>query len=279
MRPAVRVPQLEEEARALQAADEAHAPTSAEGATDVASLACYEGKLWRAPLTQLEAAVERAYEAGKTPLLLDSTGTADVAFLYQLSTVIEAKQLVLEVRSPAKSARDLATARFGLRKKLVHALRWGHTMVVRLSDTAPDWPYYCDAAHFPLEIFDRPLLPSGKDAAADPVFSKVLRESDTADAGGHLFVPETFGVVLTSSFSEEVYEEHLSRALSNLHSGVQPIVLFELSEAMREAEGLATLSGSGGDGADTGPVLGMAEQMSQNWGNARAMQFAKGDVD
>ena len=272
-------PELEEEAAALKAAHESAALMASAQETDDADLACFEGKLWRAPLTQLDGAVKRACDAGKTPLLLDSTGTADVAFLYQHATVVEAKQLVLEVRSPARSLSDLKTARWGLRKKLVHAMRWGHTLVVRLSDTAPDFAYYCDAAHFPLAVFDHAALPAGTDAAADPVFKHVLRESDTADCGGHLFVPETFQVVLTSSFSADVYEEHLSRALPTLDSGVQPILLFELTDEMREAEGLVATSAPGEGG---GPVLGMAEQMaSTHWGGASAMQFGvgKGDVD
>ena len=32
------------------------------------------------------------------------------------------------------------------------------------------------------------------------------------------------------------------------------------------------------DDADGGPVLGMAEAMS-NWGGAKAMEFARGDMD
>lgn len=268
--------QLEEQAKAAKAEYDALQAAASSGRTYDEDVARYEGKLWRAPLTQLEGAIERAVGAGKTPLLLDSTGTADVSFLYRHATVIEAKQLVLQVRAPAKSLRDLHAARWGLRRKLVHAMRWGHTLVVRLSDSAPNFEYYCEPTMFPLALFDRALLPCGKDAAADAIFGKVLRESDLADSGGHLYVPETFSVVVTSTFAPEVYEEHLSASLPNLETHVQPVALFELSEAAREAQGLGTLASSG---ADTAPVLGMAEAMSSNWGGAKITFAAQSDMD
>ena len=127
-------PNLEHEAQALKdkADAAACAAADAEGECDGGFVACFEGRLWRCALTQLEGAVERAFAAKKTPLLLDSTGTADVAFLYQSATVVEAKQLVLEVRAPEDTlcdrpreprASDLAAARWRLRKQLVHGER------------------------------------------------------------------------------------------------------------------------------------------------------------
>ena len=74
----------------------------------------------------------------------------------------------------------------------------GHTLVIRLADTAPNFAYYCDPAFFPLALFDRARLPAGTDCTLNAHFKQVLRESDTAESGGHLFVPETFRVVLTS---------------------------------------------------------------------------------
>ena len=50
------------------------------------------------------------------------------------------------------------------------------------------------------------------------------------------FVPPTFGVVVTSTFSPEVYETHLADALPSLETLLQPVSLFELSDAAREAE-------------------------------------------
>ena len=151
-------------------------------------------------------------------------------------------------------------------------------MVIRLSDSAPNFEYYCEPTTFPLAIFDRALLPCGKDAVADPIFSKVLRESDVDDSGGHLFVPETFSVVVTSTFAPEVYEEHLSASLPKLETHLQPVVLFELSDAAREAQGLVTLGPSSGEG---GAVLGMAEAMGENtnWGGARATFAQQSDMD
>ena len=117
--------------------------------------------------------------------------------------------------------------------------------------------------------------------ARSPDFAKFTVVWDTAESGGHLFVPETFRVVLTSSFSPDVYEAHLGASLPDLETRVQPIVLFELSDAEREAQGLPALAPNDSQGVHpdaAGPVLGMAEAMS-HWGDAKPMQFAKGELD
>jgi hypothetical protein len=102
--------------------------------------------------------------AGKTPLLLDATDTrvtdmyfmctrraapppsAPPAFPAGLSvracggcaadseaTVVEAKKVVTDVRM---AGTTVEAAREGLRTQLVHAMRWGHLLVVRMANSA-----------------------------------------------------------------------------------------------------------------------------------------------
>jgi hypothetical protein len=146
------------EQKAKAAASHA-AAAAAEGSDDEPS---YEGRLWRAPITSLEVAMERAYAAGKTPLLLDSTVThaTDNFFLYCSATVVEAKRAVLDLRMAGTSMDAL---RERLRLQLVHSLRWGHTLVVRMANSAADFSHtYCDERSFPHALFTRAALPSGR---------------------------------------------------------------------------------------------------------------------
>ena len=98
----------------------------------------------------------------------------------------------------------MEAAREKLRKQLVHAMQWGHTLVIRMSDTAAGFlAHYCHEDYFPKELFDINKLPSGKDAEQDEVFCKVLRDEELTDTGGRCPVPPTFTVVVTSMFSIE----------------------------------------------------------------------------
>ena len=106
-------------------------------------------------------------EKGKTALLLDSTAerVSDNYFMYAEATVVEAKKLVLEVRS---AGTPLEAVREQLRAELVHAMRWGHSLVVRMTNTAADFAgSYCAPDAFPVELFD---------AAAVPAASSIIRK-------------------------------------------------------------------------------------------------------
>ena len=54
------------------------------------------------------------------------------------------------------------------REQLVHAMRWGHMLVVRMANTAADFRgTYCSADAFPPEVFDYARLPCGNDASKE----------------------------------------------------------------------------------------------------------------
>ena len=261
-------PGLEQEAQAIRQEELDRSVAAKEAEEEAADGVClWEGKLWKCPLTRLDVAAERARAASKTPLLLDETGTADVAFLYQQATVVEAKALVLEVRAPYATEGAMEAAREKLRKQLVHAMQWGHTLVIRMSDTAAGFlAHYCHEDYFPKELFDINKLPSGKDAEQDEVFCKVLRDEELTDTGGRCPVPPTFTVVVTSMFSIEKYEERLSEALP-FYEAMQPVHLFELTEEQRTAEMLAMQQNP----SNTGPL----SDVVADWGGAYKVEPAR----
>ena len=124
--------------------------------------------------------------------------------------------------------RSLGEIREALRADLVHSLRWGHTLVLQLLNSAPAFvDKYCDDTHFPAALFDARKVAAltGHDATADAAFSGVLRPADTADSAGMLTVPASFRVVVTSTFKEANFEALLGDALPlNL---VQPVVVLD----------------------------------------------------
>ncbi|KAL1504287.1 hypothetical protein AB1Y20_010695 [Prymnesium parvum] len=236
-------------AAAAPAACTEGAPTSA--ADDQPT---YEGKVWRAPLTAFEEALERAIGGGKVPLLLDATAqkVSDLYFLYAPATVVEAKRLAVE----RMAGRPVEEAREELRGELLHAMRHGHFLVVRMANSAADFRgAYCADDSFPLALFDQTAWPSGTDAASHAVFSKVVRPADTA-SGGMLHVPQSFKVVVTSTFKRDNYEALLKDSLP-LES-LQPIEIFEPSEKARAA----ALAGEGA--TNSGPLSGIIS----DWGGA-----------
>lgn len=156
--------------------------------------------MWVVEVTDLETAIEKALTASRTPLLIDATKekAVDGYYLYTPSAVVEAKKVVLDVRVAGMS---IDAAREQLREQLVHAMRWGLTLLIRLSNSAADFQQtYCSDDCFPHAVFDRTKLPTGRDAAADPIFSKILRPADVQKEGGRLHVPASFRVCVSSFF-------------------------------------------------------------------------------
>ena len=123
---------------------------------------------------------------------------------------------ISEVRGagvPVEEARD------GLRKSLVHAMRWGHTLVIRMADSAADFVgSYCADDCFPTRLFDGATLPSGSEIArSGSAWAKVLRASDLES--GRFFVPGHFRVCVTSVFDAGKFEQRLGDALPTRLAG------------------------------------------------------------
>tara|TARA_B110001452_G_scaffold144865_1_gene120413 strand:- start:110 stop:1390 length:1281 start_codon:yes stop_codon:yes gene_type:complete len=192
-----------------------------------------EGRIWRVQAKQLEDALHEAREQRRTTLLLDPSPVrpVDSYFMYGDCTIVHAKQLVLEVRGagvPVEEARD------GLRKSLVHAMRWGHTLVIRMADSAADFVgSYCTDDCFPTRLFDGATLPSGSEIArSGSAWAKVLRPCDLES--GRFFVPSHFRVCVTSVFDAGKFEQRLGDALP---LDVMQPVLVQPTFAAMESEG------------------------------------------
>ena len=135
-------------------------------------------------------AIERARAMGKTVLLVDPSPDKliDTYYAYQSSQVIEAKRLVLDEVTGARSQAEILE---GLRQQLVAAMRYGQTLYIRLADSACDFSHaYSDEAHFPLALFDHATLrslrayagPSGTNLfGSNHPLAGVLRSTDVLD--------------------------------------------------------------------------------------------------
>jgi tetratricopeptide (TPR) repeat protein len=236
----------------------------------------FEGPLWRAAVTEMEGAIERAYGAGKAPLLLDTSREhcVDLFFLYQPCTTIEAKRLVLDVRVAGLS---LEAARERLRKLLVDAMRHGHTLLIQMGNSAADFVgTYCCADCFPDAIFTHSALPSGKDCAADPTFSKVLREADT-DGAGRFFVPPSFRVAVSSHFGADSYARLLAGSLPL--EALRPVQVYQPARRNERERRARAGAGGGGSGGQGGTAATHMSEPTLTGGLARAAQAAVAMAD
>ena len=86
-------------------------------------------------LQDLEKTLSAAYETTLTPLILDTSEDDKVCsyFSYQHCEILEAKSLILEARNSLPNAMEKA------RKALVNAMKHGKTLLIRLSNAAPDF--------------------------------------------------------------------------------------------------------------------------------------------
>lgn len=86
-------------------------------------------------LQDLEAALKAAFDSTLTPLILDCSEDDKVCsyFSYQHCEILEAKALILEAKRSLPDAMEKA------RKALVNAMKHGKTLLIRLSNAAPDF--------------------------------------------------------------------------------------------------------------------------------------------
>lgn len=222
-------PELAGKAAAAAAADAASKSSASAAAASSSSgtandESVYEGDVWKVIVTDLEIGIAKAVLSGKTPLLLDhSTETAvDAYFLYAPATLIEAKKIVLDVRT---AGVPIETAKEELRRHLVHALIYGHCLVIRCANSAPDFVgTYCSDDHFPRAIFQQPQWPNGKDikpgdSAKCGPFARIFKPADAESFGhdGLVHVSKDFRCVVTSTFQPASFESFLKEQMPLEH--------------------------------------------------------------
>ena len=140
-------------------------------------------------------AIERARSMGKCTLLVDQSDDklVDTYYSYQSCQVIEAKRLVLDEVTGAKTHAEVMEQ---LRTQLVSAMRYGQTLYIRMADSACDFcGSYTDPAFFPLAVFDHEAVRALRHHSgalgtnlfgSDHPFAGVLRPTDVLDGVFHL---------------------------------------------------------------------------------------------
>lgn len=180
-----------------------------------------DGPCWCVPMHQLWDALERAHALRKVPLLVDDSAdrSVDASFLYTASTIVELKQLVVRLRTRAELTLD--DAREELRAKLVHAMRWGHNLVLRLGTSAPDFDRLCSPEHFPAELLAGvDAVPIGANLVGHPL-GAVLRAGDAQ--AGVFVVADAFRIVVTCNFAANKYAGYLTPSFGPKWAMLQPI--------------------------------------------------------
>lgn len=110
------------------------------------------GGPWAMPVAQLQMAIERAVELGKTPLVVDNAAESAGSYLrYQSVVTIDGKELV--ARKATKDA-TVVELRAECRAKLVTAMTCGYPLYFDCSTAAPDFVGTFCGESFPREVFE-----------------------------------------------------------------------------------------------------------------------------
>jgi tetratricopeptide (TPR) repeat protein len=187
----------------------------------------FDGPHWSVPMQQLPEALERCSLAGRVPLFVDDSldRCVDCFFLYAPSTIVEMKRLVVQLRT---AELTLGAALEQLRQQLVHAMRHGHCLVLRLGTSAPDFAKLTSDEHFPRCLLESATpVPVGENLVGHALAS-VLRPEDTRT--GVFVVAAGFRVVLTCNFGPDKYAHYLAHSLPSW-SRVQSICVATQSSA------------------------------------------------
>jgi hypothetical protein len=179
----------------------------------------FEGPLWVVPMHQLGDALDRAGSVGRIPLFVDDSSdrSVDTFFMYQNSTILEMKRFVVQLRM---GEAELAAVLEEMRAKLVHAMRWGHTLVIRLGTSAPDWSKLTSERFFPVALLEHAdAVPIGTNLVGHSL-GGVLRQEEIQ--AGVFVVAHGFRVVVTSNFASDKFEGYLSGSLPSWER-LQPI--------------------------------------------------------
>lgn len=172
--------------------------------------------VWSCKLDMLQAALDAARDKGKTPLLLDRTGSGDgytpleTFYSYSGHQLVELKKYVVEVNM--KKTMSLEDARAEMRTKIVLALKRGYELVLLCSNAAPPLTsQFASADAVPLELLDQPQVAAAVGLDGDwkgGFLGKMLTKEDDI-----LFCHKDFAVSVVSKFTADDYAEFLAAEL------------------------------------------------------------------
>ena len=144
-----------------------------------------------------------------TPLILDSSNRVDTFFEYSADysgVFIDAKKYVVETLILKRMTHEDAMEE--MRQKLVVALKYGRTLVIRMGDSAADFKKrFTDPKFFPSKLV---LVQGGKEMFNETNYIQVVRQQDLEQ--GTFVVRPDFKVVVTSVFQIEDFDDFLANS-------------------------------------------------------------------
>ncbi|KAI8895108.1 hypothetical protein BC833DRAFT_178940 [Globomyces pollinis-pini] len=145
-----------------------------------------------------------------TPLLIDPTSRVDTFFQYAADysgIILEAKKYLVDTFITKSITHDDAMEQ--LRTLLITAMKHGKVLVIRMSNTAVDFPHkFNDPNRFPVtDLF----VDAGRRMKLEQYWKPIVRDEDY-EHGVFIVRPE-FKVVFTTEFALEDYQEFLMNVI------------------------------------------------------------------
>lgn len=177
-----------------------------------------------------------------TPLILDRSQRMDIFFQYSgdySGVFIDAKKCIVETLVLKKVT--LQETLEDMRQKLVLALKYGRTLVIRMGDTAMDLKTrFTHPDYFPSDLI---LKEAGRAMLLEPNYSRVVRDADK-DQNIFVAMPD-FKVIVTSEFELQDFDEFLADAFPfGLNEEMIPIWIEPPTNRNDDNDGI----GNGGHG-------------------------------
>jgi len=205
-------------------------------APDTAIVAAVTGAVEMVKMSALLPALEKAWAAGKTPLLIDDTDDPDpkkkqdfspleTFWSYSGHAIFEAKKMVVEVNM--KKEVPLEEAQEKVRLQLVKAMKHGQQFVITCSSANPPFAdKFCSPAYLPVELFDHSKVNAviGEDVKLEDTWAGgdgkgVIRSFEECP-----LVHKDFRVVVQTKFKPADYNEFLAKDMPNI-DGMQHIIV------------------------------------------------------
>lgn len=167
-------------------------------------------ELRRINMKQLIETIKPLIENKITPLILDQSERCDIFFQYSgdfSGLFVEAKKILVETLIFKKVSMKETLE--NLRKILVNCLKFGRTLVLRMTDSACDFMNnFSHPDFFPASDL---LIEAGQRFKKEEYWKRVVREQDLEH--GTFIVKDEFCVVILSTLSVNEYKEVLENAI------------------------------------------------------------------
>ena len=184
-------------------------------------------------IKQLIDTMKPLIESRVTPLILDQSGRCDIFFQYSTYSglFVEAKKILVETLILKKITMQVTLD--NLRKMLVSCLKYGRTLVIRMTDSACDFmTTFTHPDFFPASDL---LVEAGQRFKSEEYWRKVVRDEDL-ERDGQFNVKDEFCVIILSTLSAHEYKNSLENAIPI--SGCAAIFIEPPSEQAQPAFGI-----------------------------------------